>query len=232
MPTKTEQTGHYCYFGIKYCLKKRINPAVYIEDAINILVNIDGLPIYNNSSQQFWPILIQVLHQKYDCKPIVVAIFSGRSKPNSIEEFLSDFINEAIVLIENGLTIEDKLYTFNIAAFVCDMPARSLLKCMKGHSGFYACERCTAKGITINGRRIYCDMQNELRKNESFREKRQSEHHLPDCVTPLLRIPGFDPIKSVILDHIHLLFLGIMKSLLEKWIKGNNLYRIGVQNRV
>jgi len=85
MLTKKEQTGYYCYFGIiEHCLQKRINPAIYIEDAINILINIDGLSIYNNSSQQFWPILIQLLHQEYDCKPIVVAIFSEKSKLISI----------------------------------------------------------------------------------------------------------------------------------------------------
>jgi len=53
-------------------------------------------------------------------------------------------------------------------------------------------------------------MQSELRTNKSFREKQQTEHHLPDCVTPLLCLPGFYPVKSVILDHMHLLFLGLL----------------------
>lgn len=154
------------------------------------------------------------MDQEYDCKPVV--IFGGRSKPNFLEEFLIDFVNEATLLIRNGLTIENKQYTFHIAGFVCDIPACSFIKCTKDYSGFYACERCTAKDIIINGKRIYYDMQSELRTNESFREKRQANHHIPNCVTPLLRIPGFDPVKSVILDHMHLLFLGIMKSLLQK----------------
>ena len=34
-------------------------------------------------------------------------------------------------------------------AFTCDAPARSFLKCVKGHGGYYGCERCIQKDSII-----------------------------------------------------------------------------------
>lgn len=42
-----------------------------------------------------------------------------------------------------------------IMAFIGDAPTRSFLKCTKGHSGYYACERCTIRGTYKNGRFVY-----------------------------------------------------------------------------
>lgn len=39
-----------------------------------------------------------------------------------------------------------------------------------------------------------------LRTKASFVEKHQGEHHLPDMISLLIRIPGFDPVKQVVLD--------------------------------
>lgn len=46
--------------------------------------------------------------------------FSDKSNPNSIDEFLSDFINETITLTESGIMIQDRSYTFQIVAFICN----------------------------------------------------------------------------------------------------------------
>lgn len=50
----------------------------------------------------------------------------------------------------------------------------------------------------------------------SFKKQRQVEHHLGR--SPLLDIPNFDPVKSVFLDSMHLLYLGIMKWILQQLI--------------
>ena len=35
--------------------------------------------------------------------------------------------------------------------FLCDAPVKATLKGITLHSGYYACERCTAKGVRVNG---------------------------------------------------------------------------------
>lgn len=81
---------------MKSVLSFMIKPEIYIEDQIDILVNIDGMPVYKNSDKQFWPILIKIYHRNYLCKPGIVALYCGDSKPNYMDEYMSDFIDETI----------------------------------------------------------------------------------------------------------------------------------------
>jgi hypothetical protein len=50
------------------------------------------------------------------------------------------------------LSIMVILFLLKLRLFSCDAPARAFLKCIKGHTGNYACERCNAKGQNINRR--------------------------------------------------------------------------------
>lgn len=232
MVSSRKTTGSYIYFGIRAGLEQKLKSDVYTEDFIPVLVNIDGIPIHRNSKQQFWPILIQLYHNDYNCSPIIVAIYLGDSKPDSTEIFLADFVAESQELIQNGLVINGKKFSFKIAAFVCDTPARSFIKYCKSHVGFFAFERCETKGVTASNKRVYPEINAALRTEASFREKRQPAHHLENNTSPVLQIPGFDPVKGFVLDQMHLLFLGVTKSLIDKWINGNNIARIAKRKRI
>lgn len=105
-----ESFGTYIYFGLENALKLMINSDIYMENYIEILVNIDGVQIYKNSKQQFWPILIIIHNKKYIVKPQVVAMYHGESKPKSPTEFLDDFITELLNLMTNKITLKDKSY--------------------------------------------------------------------------------------------------------------------------
>ena len=51
----------------------------------------------------------------------IVAIFYGNSKPNPLNNFLADFINEVKILKNDGLVITaNKTITVSIKCFVCD----------------------------------------------------------------------------------------------------------------
>lgn len=73
MESLKNTNGYYVYFSIEECLKWVITEE-YTEDVIRLLFNIDGLPLYNNSSQQFWPILALILHNEYESQPFIVAV--------------------------------------------------------------------------------------------------------------------------------------------------------------
>lgn len=61
-------------------------------------------------------------------EPLVVSIWCGESKPNNISAFLERFINELKTIIRRGFSIGDHRVKVIIGAFICDSPARSLLK--------------------------------------------------------------------------------------------------------
>lgn len=77
-----------------------------------------------------------------------------------------------IKLINNGVTIAEKYYKVKLIAIVCDGQARAFIKCIKSLTGFYAYERCTIKGSTINKKRVYPETNCEIRTKDSFIEKK------------------------------------------------------------
>lgn len=98
-------------------------------------------------------------------------------------------------------------------------PARSLIKCIKWHGGYNACERCTIKGERYENKIIYLTTNCPKRTDESFRKFEDTEHH-GAVISPLLSItPEINMISDFVLDIMHLCYLGIMKKLLTQcWL--------------
>jgi len=214
MKSLKNTNGSYVYFGIEEGLKGIISEE-YTENTIRLLFNIDGLPLYNSSSQHFWPILGRVVHDKYDANPFIVAVYSGDSKPKDVNDYMKDFIQEVCYLIKNGLNIQQIIFKIEVIGFSCDTPARAFIKKYKGHGGFYSCERSETRGKTINKKRVYPSINSRLRTKISCIQQSQHEHHL-DGRALLIDIPNFNPVYSVFLDSMHLLYLGIMKWILQQ----------------
>ena len=120
------------------------NSIVSRNKQLTIHVNIDGIPIFSSSKTSLWPILGSIIEAGSSVFPI--AVYSGAQKPSSINDYLEDFLGEFKVLAKNGFIYENIRYEINLAAIICDAPARAFVKCIKGHNGYYYCERCVQKG--------------------------------------------------------------------------------------
>lgn len=59
-------------------------------------------------------------------------------------------------------------------------------------------------------------MNCELRTRKSFKNRKQPDHHVKDEKCILLKLKKFDLVCDVVLDSMHLLYLGVQKSILEK----------------
>ncbi|CAD6216491.1 GSCOCG00011336001-RA-CDS [Cotesia congregata] len=209
----------YKYLGVANGLKKMISSRVFLENTIEVLIHIDGMQIYKNSNIQVWPITVKIFNRNYTSHPFVAAIYCGDSKPANVKEYLSDFVVECKNLINNGIVIDEKNYSFKIIAIVADSQARSYIKCCKAAGTFYACERCTIEGKSVGEKkrkkRVYPEMDCELRTRESFKKQTQKSHHKDGLKSLLRKLPNFDPVNSVILDSMHLLHLGVIKTLMD-----------------
>lgn len=223
--------GEYAYYGLEQVIiKNLVKHESFLEehDSIALKVNIDGTPLHKSTNDQFWPILVS-----FDTfHPCVVALFRGKSKPAPLDIYLQDFLEEYSRLVEEGITYDGKNLKVHIAAFICDAPARSFLKCTKGHSGYHACERCTVKG-TYQGRVVY-DTVEEIspRTDEQFNEMAYSPDHQLRR-SPLIDI-GFPCITSFVLDYMHLVCLGVVRRILTYLKKGPRICKLSVQllNRI
>ncbi len=93
---------------------------------INLVFNIDGIPIFNSSPVEFWPILC-LISEEPDLRPLTIALYRGKGKP-LLEEFLEKFVSEVNTIIENGIQVGNNKLSVKIKCFVCDSPARSFIK--------------------------------------------------------------------------------------------------------
>lgn len=140
--------GHVWYSGIRHNLCE-IFKSINRNVAIALDFNFDGIPLFNSSKHEFWPILakihgemihsieyiqahtkclIEILLDFPQIKPFIICVWYGSGKPNPANDFLSPFIEELIDLIKNGIIINGYRIAIKTRCFICDTPARSLLK--------------------------------------------------------------------------------------------------------
>lgn len=181
------------------------------NEDIMLSINIDGVPLFKSSGIQLWPILCSVRQ----FEPFIVAVFCGDANPNSVQEYLSDFLSELTNLQQNGINFNDEigLLRVTVHAFVCDAPARAVVKCTKSHNAYFSCERCIIKGIYRRGRVVYNIDDNlpALRTEQSFKNFEYKDHQITK--SPLVNV-GLSCIRSFPLDYMHLVCLGVTKRIL------------------
>lgn len=130
------EPGVYYHFGIEQCIINllKINNNI-TSDCIEILINIDGLPVAKSTSSQFYPILCSTFMTSH---VEIIGIYHGNAKPSDANVFLTDLVNDINNVISNGIYYNKKLYLIKVKAFICDAPAKSFITCIKGHSGYYS----------------------------------------------------------------------------------------------
>ena len=211
--------GTYCHIGVANGIHSTLSgSSVDLDncDTLTLRVNVDGIPLSRSSTTNLWPLLCTIQELSGN-DPFVVGVFSGTTKPSSVNEFLFDFIQEMKVLNVDGVLHDAKLYTIVLDAFICDAPARALLKCTKGHNGYHACERCTQSGVYTEGRMTFPEVTAPARTNVAFDELRDEEHHL--TVSPLRELE-IGCVSNFVLDYMHLVCLGVVRKLIFLWLKG------------
>lgn len=193
---------------------------------IKLSFSIDGLPLAKSSKTQFWPILLSFINVPiFSNKIFPVGIYhSFKGKPGDVNEYLRPFMNELNSILTSGIKINDKLINFEVAHIVADAPAKAYLLNVKNHNGYFSCSSCEVEGDYIENKVCFLDFSAPLRTNNSFRLKSNSEYH-KHGFSPLIDLP-IDIIKCVVLDYMHCVCQGVMKRLLEFWIKGKKPVRI------
>ncbi|XP_065673588.1 uncharacterized protein LOC136090675 isoform X2 [Hydra vulgaris] len=165
---------------------------------------------YKSSSTQLWPIV--GLIKGYN--PFLIGMYCGSIKPKC-HLFLKDFSDELKMLTSSPFVVNDKSYMVQIYAFICDAPARSLLKGIVNHTGYHSCERCTIVGRCILNGIVFShiEVNVDLRTNIEFLDYTYANRdHNGRCHQHekyiFSEINSLDFINMFTLDYMHLVCLG------------------------
>lgn len=164
----TMENGLYHYIGIQKHLPQNVC-------SLQLLIHVDGLPLYKSSKKEFWTILGCIQRTQ---SPFPIAIFGGKGKP-ALQDFLSPLVDELLLLSK------DNVIDIKKTIFLCDAPARAYIKCVKGHSGYSSCDRCeevTDPGSGI----IHTASVGDLRTDGTFRNRTHHGHHTGNLTENLL----------------------------------------------
>ena len=216
--TKTVSGMDYFHFGLEGMLTKtlkRLEIESLNTEELELEIGIDGLPLFNSTNTSAWPVLCCISNVKPQTVfPVAIAV--GGSKPLN-NDFLQESVDNLKTLIDDGLTYENRQLKISVKTIICDAPARAMVKCTKNFSGYYGCDKCTQKGY-YSGRIIYPSFEAiTARTDDSFRRQAQPEHH--SGLSPFLQLP-IDMVNAFPIDYMHQTCLGVMRKLLNIWLKG------------
>ncbi len=211
------QSGQYHHFGIEkgILLTLKNLKTFTAADQVILQFNIDGLPLFKSSAVDFWPIL--GLIKQAGCKPFLVGLYCGKKKPLDVADYLKDFIPELHHLLQNGLVVNDSTVPVKVDCFVCDAPARAYLKNIKSHCAYFGCEKCQQEGDHVNNKMTFPLTNAPLRNDEDFNKMTHEEHHHGPSALSVLPI-GL--VTDFVYDYMHLVCLGVVRRLLNYWLKG------------
>ena len=220
----------YFYFGLEQGLLDSLNkyPDYVLKDiqTVKLSFNIDGLPLFKSSKSSLWPILCGMYVKTYPVHVFTVALCLGQNKPANLD-FMDEFIDELLEKNLFGFTFQHTLRNIKMQCFICDAPAKAMIKGIKQFNGYFGCDKCTQEG-TFEGRMTYQEIDSSLRTDESFRNIIQEQHH--NVLTPILKLP-IDMVTSFPADYMHVCCLGVMKKMLLLWMRGERRVKLSAQQK-
>lgn len=152
----------FVHLGLAVGLRIKLLEEDKKEQQLTLQFNIDGLPLWRSSRTEFWPILCRVINIR-DTSEFMVSLHCGVGKPLSLSTYLKPLIDELQDLLANGIYHNGHQYQIKIGSFCCDAPARAFVKQIVGHTGYFACEKCEARGTRIANRTTFHELTAPLR---------------------------------------------------------------------
>lgn len=169
-----------------------------------------------------------------DDSPCMVGLFCGRGKPDPLELYLNDFIKELNFLISNSIKYGDSVFKIKIKSFICDAPARAMLKMIMGHTSKHGCEKCCIVAKTevpnkrynkflkfYSKRKLYYPVKKNIKKEKSDFSLNQistiNSTHIKG-ISSLLIIKNIGLVTQFPLDPMHLIYLGVVKRIIVNYL--------------
>ena len=215
--------GSYVYMSVTKSLRSALskvhNVPVDSNSELHLQFNIDGLPVFHNSTQCIWPILCRVV--KPFISPVcIVALYGGRRKPNCFSQLLQPLVEEMALIQQNGVEISAGVTCrVRIHSFVCDAPARADVKRTKHVNYHQGCDKCTVEGTYTKDRRMTFNSTKSAKRCDADFDLLllPNEYRVQDCVLRDLQV---GMVSQFPLDYMHLTLLGLVRRMARDWQNG------------
>lgn len=153
----------------------------------------------------------------------IIGAYYSRQKPSNSQEFLKEFIEEAKLLCNDGIFINNKHFKCSIDTIIYDTPAKSFILQIKGHTGYLSCTKCITEGDFRCNKVCFPEINASL-TDLDFRLKTNENFHIGTIIVE--KNPNFDLINNIPLDYMHLVCLGVTRRLLYLQLFGDNRFRL------
>lgn len=207
-----------------------------------LVVNTDGVKFFKSSNDSLW--LIQA-YQSYLAPKnryipqniLIVGAHFAKKKPN-MSEFFEPFLKEMRSIIQSGgIHVEHngEIHRFMplIVSACCDLPAKSDVQGLTGHSGRFACGYCLHPGVPIKSATKttirYVNGEYELRNHTQFIDTYRIQTQMK-FVNPtngirklscFIAVENFDMVYGFAIDHMHI-ELNMMRKMCGLWLDSSN----------
>ena len=139
---------------------------------------------------------------------------------------MKEFLTEYKTLLEIGIETERGVVEFDLKCFTCDAPAREFLKCIKGHTGYHSCGRCTIESQRHDKTMTFEDTNCILRTDTKFSEFSYPGHQHRKSILIEYDVPC---ISKFVLDYMHLVCLGVVRRMLNHLHNGPRICKLSQQ---
>ncbi|KAI1278408.1 hypothetical protein HDE_14292 [Halotydeus destructor] len=206
-------------------------------DEIGLTVGVDGVGLAKTSTAKAVPFFIFVNNLPLTIRkdnPVLGQLFVSQNDIPS-DVLMVPLVEDLKNLQENGvqwLRHDNVLITtrFRVVCVVADAPMRAYLQNMLQYNGIFGCSFCKIEAGTVMKARYFAhsprsEMLNLLRTNEEAvllggQASISGNHCQGYRRTSLLsKLPGFDLIRSFVVEPMHCINLGIQRKLLaDTWL--------------
>lgn len=219
--------GRYFHFGLqRFANELELALELSAQGGDNVTlrqsIHVDGVSLSDSSSLMAWTILGHPIEIP-SIEPVLLGCYVGYKDPKSFDDFLFDFVQEDKIAREQGFEVNEeskfKIY-FDNCLFIMDAPARSKATHTMGHGSKYGCPVCTQKGRTrgVPSVQYSGKIEHPLRTNESFRTRRDKDHHhqnFKDNHCVLEENENLDMVLDFVIDPMHTVDLGVQKKTIK-----------------
>ena len=203
--------GKYYHFKLMDAITEIIDMCEFTSSQVLVLdFHVDGVSLFSSKVDGLWTILGCVRDIKKS--EFVIGVYHGPKKPDSVHDFLKDFICDLLNIESCGVfrhrNINHRVF---IGKILCDRVARTYLKCIKSHTAYFGCDRCCMKG-EWNRSMCYIGVNSNKRTDESFRQQDQPQHHNGE--SPFTALNTIDMINDFPGDLMHAVCSGVTLRML------------------
>ena len=198
-------------------------------------------------------------HERFKSENVILAVIipDPSEPPRNINTYLSPLVDELLILWNDGIMVRHsssqiipERFRAALLCVACDIPASRKVCGFTGHQSRMGCNKCT-KAFGVGGVGIpndYLGFENCPSRNttehrrmieevlaQTTQEARNAKESLYGVrYSELHRLPYFDCVRFTVVDHMHNLFLGTAKHVVEVWqemliLSASDLERVQVK---